>query len=66
MTSGAPQGSVFRPDLLNDSVKDLDTGVEYTLSGFASSTKLGGAVDRLKGREVLQRQLDRCHQGYEI
>ncbi|KAK4816037.1 hypothetical protein QYF61_011027 [Mycteria americana] len=53
------QGLDFRASLFKVFVSDLDAGVECTLSEFANHTKLGGAVDSLKGREALQRDLDR-------
>ncbi|KAK4811903.1 hypothetical protein QYF61_017427, partial [Mycteria americana] len=40
-------------------LSDLDTGFEHTLNKCANNTELGGAVDSLKGREALQRDLDR-------
>jgi len=37
----------------------MDSRIESTLSKFADHTKLCGAVDRLEGRDVIHRDLDR-------
>jgi len=58
-TGGAPLGSILAPVLFNVFVNDLDTGVECRLSTFTDNTKLGGTIDSLDGREVLQRDLDK-------
>ncbi|KAJ7400650.1 hypothetical protein BTVI_103420 [Pitangus sulphuratus] len=37
---------------------DLGNGIEYSLSRFASNTKLCGVINTLEGRDAIQRDLD--------
>ncbi|PKU44508.1 rna-directed dna polymerase from mobile element jockey-like [Limosa lapponica baueri] len=57
--SGIPQGLVLGTVLFNIFVRDMDSGIECTLSKFPNDTELCGAVSMLEGRDPIQRDLDR-------
>lgn len=57
--NGVPQDLVLVPVVSNIFIIDLDGGIGCTSRKFADDTRLGGCVDLLENREVLQRDLGR-------
>jgi len=57
-----PSWSVLAWMLFNIFINGADDGIECTLSKFKNGTKLSGAVDPLKGREAIQRDLGRLEE----
>lgn len=57
---------VLKPAPFNVFVGDLDSGIECTLSKFASDTKLWGAVDTLEGSNAILKNVDRLERCHEV
>jgi len=59
VTSGVPQGSVLGLVFFSIFVGNMDSGIECTLNKFADNTKQSSAANMLKGRDAIERDLDR-------
>ena len=59
MTSGVSPVLVLGLTLFDIFVSDMDNEIECTLRKVANDTKLCGVVNRLDGRDTIQRDLDR-------
>jgi len=55
---GIAQVSVWELVLFNIFINYIDSVIECTLSKFSDDTKLSGEVDRIKGRDAIEKDLD--------
>lgn len=56
-----PRAQYLGQSCFNAIIIDLDVGIECILSKFADTTRSDGSVDLLKGRKVLQTDLDKLN-----
>jgi len=64
--SGFPQDSVLGLIVFSVFIKEIDSGVKFTLRNFCDDTKLWVAVDTPEGWDAIQRDLDRLEQWAEM
>jgi len=64
--SGFPQDSVLGLIVFSVFIKEIDSGVKFTLRNFCDYTKLWVAVDTPEGWDAIQRDLHRLEQGAQV
>lgn len=55
----SPRGPSLKQVLFNNFINNANSGIEYILSEFAVDTKLSVTVNKLKGWDVIQRDLNK-------